>query len=244
MANSYFRFKQFEIQQKQTAMKVTTDACLFGAWASRMEQSHVGFKQILDIGAGTGLLSLMLAQQNQASIDAVEIDALAANEAKNNIEASPWPSQIRLLQGNILHNDLPISNSYDVVISNPPFYENDLRSPQAGKRIAHHADELPMAELLGRIYQLLKNDGRFYLLFPARREAELIESLATAQLGITEICRVRPSQQLPVFRIMVTGGHSNSISKQKAETELTIRVKENTYSDSFIDLLQPFYLYL
>ena len=128
MSNSYFQFKQFIIHQDRCAMKVTTDACLFGAWVAEEDKSEkIITKNVLDIGTGTGLLSLMYAQKNSlANIDAIEIDEDAYIQAKENVAASPFAERI-----NIIHDDIKrftFSKKYDCIISNPPFYEKEIRS--------------------------------------------------------------------------------------------------------------------
>src|SRR5215213_7485932 len=104
MPNSFFKFKQFTVHHDRCAMKVTTDACVFGAWSAE-EIRHLDPKQILDIGVGSGLLSLMIAQKNEAAIDAVEIDKEAAEQARENIQASPWKDHIHVTNENVLHLD-------------------------------------------------------------------------------------------------------------------------------------------
>ena len=132
MSNTYFQFKQFTIHQDKCAMKVCTDACMLGAWtAGKLGGS--GINNILDIGCGTGLLSLMLSQKINASIDAVEIDADAAKQAGENISASPWAANIRVIHTS-LQEFMP-KKKYDLIICNPPFYENDLRSEHENKNV-------------------------------------------------------------------------------------------------------------
>ena len=124
MANPYFSFKQFTVRHDRCAMKVTTDSCLFGAWMARELQQLSGIQDIWDIGTGSGLLSLMVAQKNNVVIDAIEIDPAAAAQASENSSASPWSENIR-----IIHEDVRTADpgkKYDVIISNPPFYEREL----------------------------------------------------------------------------------------------------------------------
>src|SRR5262245_58656662 len=142
MPNSYFQFKQFVIHQEHCAMKVTTDGCLFGAWvaASKAGNAAAG-KHVLDIGTGTGLLSLMYAQKHpHAQIDAIEIDEAAAQQAADNFAASPWQKRLQLIHSDI--KDYRPSHPYDTIISNPPFYENQLSSGNAKKNMAHHSSSI------------------------------------------------------------------------------------------------------
>ncbi len=127
MANSYFQFKQFTVHQDRCAMKVTTDSCLFGSWiADKIEKEDSAISNCLDIGTGTGLLSLMVAQKNAGiKIEAIEIDNDASSQAKENIASSPFSENI-----NVIHADVKeyvLENKYDIIISNPPFYEKELK---------------------------------------------------------------------------------------------------------------------
>ncbi|MFN4315833.1 MAG: tRNA1(Val) (adenine(37)-N6)-methyltransferase [Chitinophagaceae bacterium] len=244
MANNYFRFKQFEVYQHASAMKVTTDACLFGAWAARLESSFVEKKRMLDVGAGTGLLTLMMAQQNNAIIDAVEIESGAAAEAKANFARSPWPDRLNLLEGNILDTLPGLNVNYHVVFSNPPFYEHDLASPGESRRMAHHESGLQLQPLVARMDELLNAEGRYYLLFSAKRESALLTELATAGLAITQIARVRPTSSSAFSRVMVAGRRARPGQSSPTESELLIHTEEKKYSADFISLLHPYYLYL
>ncbi len=185
MANSYFQFKQFIIQQDHCAMKVTTDACFFGAWCAReIKNEKPANINLLDIGTGTGLLSLMVAQENTTLIDAIEIDKEAAMQAKKNVADSPWAERINLFNENIL--GLADNKKYDCIICNPPFYENELASSKKNKNIAHHSHKLKMQDVLIVIKQKLNADGKFFLLIPFKREAEIENMIYQQQLFINK----------------------------------------------------------
>ena len=160
MANPYFQFKQFTIHHDRFAMKVTTDSCFFGAWvAEEIKKEKRKIKNALDIGAGTGLLSLMIAQKNKIEIDAVEIDKDASQQAKENIEASPWKNQIHIFNEDIV--SFQPGKKYDCIISNPPFYENELASEKQKRNIAHHSEQLTISEVLRVIKNHLDEEGFF-----------------------------------------------------------------------------------
>ena len=133
--NTYFQFKQFTVHQECCAMKVSTDACLFGAWLAQRGIGH----RALDIGGGTGLLSLMLAQASTLYIDAIELEQDCFAQMKNNIQASPWAERICCLQGDVRH--FAFTNSYDFIFSNPPFYEKQLPSPNPSINAAMRMSE-------------------------------------------------------------------------------------------------------
>ncbi len=220
-------------------MKVTTDACLFGAWcANQIKNEKLKINSVLDIGTGTGLLSLMIAQKNNACIDAVEIDALTAEQAVANVASSPFKDQIKIINTDILDFD---QKGYDVIISNPPFYENELESPSKEKNRAHHGHKLVWEELFNIINKKLTDTGKFYLLLPYKRKDDLETLLVKEKLFANSIVLVSQSVQHSVFRIMLQG------SKQKTKTIIdTIAIcdEQKRYTVEFIDLLKEYYLYL
>ena len=164
MPNAYFRFKQFTIHQDGSVMKVCTDSCVLGAWSAM----HAGeCQRILDIGTGTALLSLMLAQKSSAPIDAIEWDPEACAQARENIRDSPWPTQIQIIQADARTYRSPLS--YDFIISNPPFFESDLWSPDDKKNLAKHGASLTLEALLGVIKTNLRPKGVFTILLPFHR---------------------------------------------------------------------------
>jgi len=141
MANPFFQFKQFIVYHDRCAMKVTTDSCVFGAWvAGDMAREERKITTALDIGSGTGLLSLMIAQKNDLDIDAVEIDKEASLQSQENIAASPWKDRIQVENEDA--RQFRGVSKYDCIVSNPPFYENELTSERKTKNIAHHSEEL------------------------------------------------------------------------------------------------------
>lgn len=241
MPNNYFRFKQFTIHQQRSAMKVTTDSCLFGAWlASELSKhSFPVSARLLDIGAGTGLLSLMVSQKNKVQIDAVEIDEEAAYQAAENIQSSPWSECIEVHHQNILH--FPLQKNYDIIISNPPFYENELASEHAQKNLAHHSAALSLAQVADSIAKGLKNEGVFFLLLPYKRLQESEQVLQEKGLFIQQRIIVCQSTRHSPFRIMLKGSKAADACN---ETELSICNDQQQYTEAFTALLKDYYLYL
>ena len=231
-------------------MKVTTDACLFGAWMAeevRSQESGVGSQQsitnyTLDIGGGTGLLSLMFAQKNpEAEIVAVEIDKDAEKQAKENISASPWKERIVVLEGDVKYHNFP--NKFDLIISNPPFYEKELRSESEKKNLAHHSENLTIEELLAIIKRYLNPDGFFFLLLPYKRNEEIKKLFKDQQLHISKMILVRQSVKHEYFRIFIKG----SLKREEKETEfdeLSIWDDNQQYTNEFVTLLKDYYLHL
>jgi tRNA1Val (adenine37-N6)-methyltransferase len=223
-------------------MKVTTDACLFGAWvATKIKKVKAGSKSFLDIGTGTGLLSLMIAQEdNQLSVDTIEIDADAYEQAKENISASGWQSRITIFNSDA--RDFSFTKKYNGIISNPPFYEYELTSEDAKKNTAHHSSELSFEELLKLVKNNLDPSGSFYLLMPFKREKEIKQLFETHELYISEEVLVRQSVKHDFFRIMVAGNMGKTNRPEKSE--LSIWNEHRVYTHEFIHLLKDYYLYL
>ena len=226
-------------------MKVTTDACLFGAWVAeevRSQESGVGSRQSLDIGIGTGLLSLMLAQKNQeALIVGVEIDEDAEKQAKENINASPWKDRIEVLEGDVKDYNFP--EKFDLIISNPPFYENEIRSATDSKNVAHHSENLTLKELLAIIKDNLSKTGSFFLLLPYKRNEEIKKLLKDNELSFSKILFVRQSVKHDYFRIFIKGS-LNAEEKETEFDELSIRDDKQQYTNEFVNLLKDYYLHL
>ena len=236
MSNNYFAFKQFTVWQSDCALKVCTDACLFGAWVAAHVKDDAP-SSILDIGTGTGLLSLLLAQKIPAAqIDAVEIDPAAAAQAAQNAAATPFTIQV--------HNT-DIKNyggkKYQHIISNPPFFENDLKSEHALKNQAMHSTTLTLHNLFTCVDDLLEPTGSFSVLLPFARVSE-VEALAGAHSFV--VMHKAVVQQTPnhaPFRVMYIFGKSGFINA----TETSIVIKENEqYTATFISYLKDYYLYL
>lgn len=245
MSNSYFRFKQFTIHQDKCAMKVTTDACLFGAWvADKIESGKLKVENVLDIGTGTGLLALMIAQKNRGRIECIEIDKLAVEQARDNADASPWKDRIHIKQGDVKSTTKTALEKFDVIVSNPPFYEREIRSASGNKNIAHHSEHLTLQELLEIIRNNLAANGTFYLLLPYKRNEEIKILFNDHQLQIAEIMFVRQSVTHDYFRIMLKGKINYNESEETEFNEMAITDGKQQYTHEFISLLKDYYLYL
>jgi len=234
MPNSFFRFKQFTIHQDKSAMKVCTDSCILGAWTA----NHLnGANRILDVGSGTGLLSLMLAQKSESHIDSIELDPDSAAQAQENILASPWSARIRLLQGNVLH--YPLTADYDFIICNPPFFESDLRSPLEKKNKAKHNETLTLDELIVVLRKRLNIAGNFSILLPQHR-SDYFEKLA-AENGFF-LCRKLIVRQTPAhqpFRSICLFGFQNPEGMNLKE--LIIKNENGKYTGEFTELMVDYY---
>jgi len=222
-------------------MKVTTDSCLFGAWvAAQISTQDPGGGSILDIGTGTGLLSLMLAQKTNPPITSVEIDKDAFLQASQNIDASPWKEKITIFHSDI--KDFKPTGSYDIIISNPPFYEKEWPSESSKRNTAHHSRELLVEDLLDIIAATLTPTGKFYLLLPYKREEEMIKLFEQKQITVLQKILVRQTVDHTYFRVMIEG--SLKTSADTITNELAIKNKNNEYTAEFTTLLKDYYLYI
>ena len=219
-------------------MKVCTDACVLGAYADVAEPTGAAVR-ILDIGTGTGLLALMAAQRNPlATIDAVEVDEAAYGQAVENVADSPFFERIRVWQGRV--QEYVPSLPYDRILTNPPFYTNHLRSPDAAVNRALHTDELPFADLLDAVKRLLKPDGQWWVLLPPY-ETDLFVKLA-APVGLMPFHRLhlRHNDRKPVFRIVT--GFAYGQQPVESTTLYIYEPGSTTYTSAFRALLRDFYL--
>lgn len=222
-------------------MKVTTDSCFFGAWAAReMQNEKSKIQKALDIGAGTGLLSLMVAQKNEIEIDAVEIDAEASQQAKENIEASPWKKRVHIFNEDILL--FQPDKKYECIISNPPFYENELTSEKQQKNIAHHSEQLTISQVIRTIKIYLKEEGLFFLMYPHKRKEQIERLLRQNDLYVINSVVLHQSVKHSPFRIIVRG--TNKKIKPENQVSISISNKGQQYTTEFINLLKDYYLYM
>jgi tRNA1Val (adenine37-N6)-methyltransferase len=221
-------------------MKVCTDACLFGAWAAtKIDSSKSIVENALDIGAGTGLLSLMLAQKSNALIDAVEIDDSAVWQTQENFENSPWKERLSIYKGPI--QKFTTTNTYDVIISNPPFFIQSLKSDVHQKNVAKHTEALSYRQLIENVLRLLKSDGKFYVLLPYQ-EFKTFETICNDRLQLIEKADIKQTAKHGFFRTM--GIFARAASKELSSEIIIIKDGDNKYTDQFQSLLIDYYLYL
>jgi tRNA1Val (adenine37-N6)-methyltransferase len=245
MPNDFFRFKQFTIHQHKSAMKVCTDACLFGAFVaeqlSRFVKSNANTQSnfnILDIGAGTGLLSLMLAQEINAHIDAVEMDDHAFEQAVENVNASPFYDKISVTHSTIQQFQPTIT--YDFIITNPPFFQNDLKSDNHKRNLALHSEALSLDELMQSTRRLLSPTGSFAVLLPFHRSGYFEELAIKQGYFLQQKVSVKQTEKHAPFRSILLYSPSPAETK---EQEIIIKEK-GEYSNTFVNLLSNYYLYL
>ncbi len=218
-------------------MKVCTDSCIFGAWfAGRI----AGKQSILDIGAGSGLLTLMLAQQNEALFHAIEIDPSAFGQLKQNVSASPRKDSITVVEGDA--TVYPFPQQYDFIITNPPFYDGDLKSDNKPINLARHDAGLTFERLINIIDHNLAPGGSFGILLPFHRTAAFEQIAVSAGFSLIEKMLLRQTPAHSFFRSILHFSKSGTLSPQAYE--LTIRNKDGKYTEDFELLMKAYYLAL
>jgi tRNA1Val (adenine37-N6)-methyltransferase len=237
MPNTYFQFKQFVVHQDRCAMKVCTDACVLGAWFA---EKVPPWSSVLDIGSGTGLLMLMLAQKLKGEIAGIELDPESLGQLRENIRQSPWKDRLKAYQGDI--RGFVFSEPFDFIIVNPPFFEGDLATASDSKNLARHSKALSLAELIKSIGINLKPSGSFGILLPYHR-MDYFEKLAAGHdFHLREMLLVRQSPRHDYFRAILHFGRSKENVVPSAE--LCIKNEEGEYSKEFAELMKDYYLYL
>ena len=237
MANSYFQFKQFTIHQDQCAMKVCTDACILGAWfPAKIPQ----YATVLDIGSGTGLLMMMLAQRSHAEIHGIEIDPAAYKQLQENTSQNAWSTRLKVFPGDARTYSFPLK--YDFIISNPPFFNNDLPSASETEQIAKHSTLLALDELIQVISNNLQPHGAFGILLPYHRWEYFNQLAIQNNFSLTEKLFVKQSPRHPFFRAILH--YTRNQDHFTPTFELTIQQEDRSYTPEFVELMKDYYLYL
>ncbi len=233
-----FQFKQFSVAQDRCAMKVGTDAVLLGAWSALDHMPNT----ILDIGSGTGILALIMAQRSTAElIDALEIDADAYEQCVHNFETSDWGDRLFCYHASLDEFVGEIENTYDLIISNPPFYTDHFKSRNEARNKARFEDALPFEELLTSVSKLLSVTGQLNVIIPFSEEINFISLAKNVDLYPIRILRVRGQEESPVKRSLI----SFTFQENKIEvSELTIEITRHHYTHDYINLTKDFYLKL
>jgi len=218
-------------------MKVCTDACILGAWFS---EKTPAYSSVLDIGSGTGLLMLMLAQKHKGEIQGIELDLPAFKQLKENIGQSRWRGGLKVFPGDIRQFNFP--HKFDFIITNPPFYERDLEADSHSKNLARHSKELTLAELLAAIDENLLAEGSFGILLPYHRVHYFEELAKCRHFHLRERLLVRQTPRHDLFRAVLH--FSRNKENFIPETELSIQDEQGRYTDEFVELMRDYYLKL
>ena len=235
MPNNYFQFKQFRVNQSGSAMKVCTDSCFFGAYINAPN-----FGSILDIGAGSGLLSLMLAQKSNAEITAVEIEHGSYLQAKENFINSPWAQRIQIINASIQDFAEISTQNFDLIISNPPFFQNSLKKENENENLALHNGSLSFGDLAKSIKKLLNKDGSCWILLPHHESKIFCEAMHGHQLFLDNSAKLFTKDGGNLLRVI---NCFTSVEKEKlVSKDFSIKNSSNEYSEEFKNVLKDFYL--
>ncbi len=231
-----FRFKQFIVHQDRCAMKVGTDGVLLGAWTSLAHQPQ----SILDIGAGTGLIALQMAQRSSAeTIDALELDEDAYEQCVENFETSPWGDRLFCYHAHFMEFVEEIDDTYDLIVCNPPFYKEDVSSGNSARDMARQSNSLPIPQLFEGVAQLLEKQGEFAIVLPYASFGHALEVAEEHGLHLNRTLKVKGTPKTPVKRILL----QFSRRKDAPESlELTVETERHQYTPEYVALTQPFYL--
>ena len=248
MSNEHFDFKQFSIKQDRCAMKVGTDGVLLGAFVHLPQQDKI---RVLDIGTGTGLIALMQAQRLAEKgvdfqIDALEIDPEAAQQAAENFAESPWGNRIHIIPLSLqtYAQDQEAEASYDLIVSNPPFYNATLKPEDEARATARHKDALPLSEIAQYAQQHLSTQGTLHLIYPTSYDPEVLMAATLATLHPITLCDVVTKKGKPCKRRMATFALSTHPTTDIERQHLTIRNEDNEYSEEYLRLVKAFYLFI
>ena len=227
-----FRFKQFFIEDSKCAMKVGTDGVLLGAWAPiAVSIQHSAFS-ILDVGTGSGLIARMLMQRcPEAEVEGIDIDEAAVEQAQEN-GVQAFCSSLQNWQG-----------AYDLIVSNPPYFQNSLKNPDAGRKAARHTDTLSYAELVKHSARLLKENGQLALILPAEAEAEIRQLAGAEGFFLTRVTRVYSKESKPARRVLLSFSRDIGITGYRyTEDSLVLEDEKGGRSLPYQNLCRDFYL--
>lgn len=236
MSNPYFKFKQFTVFHDKCGMKVGADGVTLGAWADVN-----GAETILDVGCGSGLIALMLAQRSDAKITAIDIDENCVLQSKKNIENSPWKNRISVKHISFQDFANSTTETYDLIVSNPPFFNNSLKNPSQARSVARHTDTLPHFDLVKNAIKLLNEKGKFCVILPITEGENFIKLAEKEGMFCGQKVTIFPNLVKPAKRLLL------EFRKEKTDckiSEITIEKERGIYTDEYRESVKNFYLKL
>lgn len=234
MPNPYFQFKQFTVYHDKCAMKVGTDGVLLGAWTP-VDNA----RRVLDVGTGTGLIALMIAQRSQACIVGIDIDEKAVEQARENVAASPWAERIDICRKDVMQMCEETDGVFDVIVSNPPYFVENVHCPDARRNAARHTGDLTFDRLLAAVERLLAADGCFSVVLPADAAETFVSLAAEKHLYPARKTLIHTTPDAVPKRVLLVFGRKICT----CETEhLVVELERHVYSPEYIGLTKEFYL--
>jgi tRNA1Val (adenine37-N6)-methyltransferase len=235
MSADKFEFKQFAVNQSKCAMKVGTDAVLLGAWVEIKDANN-----ILDIGTGTGVIAIMMAQKSKSEIIALDIDVAACEQSRENVKNSPWPNRVNIYNESLQNFASHYQSKFDLIVSNPPYFVDAYKSAEESRNHARHTDQLPFIDLITCAIKLLNENGRICIILPTKESLKFRELAAANHLYLTKITHVKTTQYKDEKRQLL---QFELINKKLMEETLVIEQEErHCYSKEYKELTKDFYL--
>ncbi len=229
-----FRFKQFKVEDDRSTMKVGTDAVLLGAWADAGSA-----KNMLEIGTGSGVIALMLAQRSETKIEAIDIDKNSIEQAHENFQNSPWANRLNAIDSSLKDFCKSSSEKFEVIVSNPPFFNNSLTSPKQKKTRSKHTGELSYEDLLHGIVHFLAPNGNVFLILPHTESKIFVKLAQQNHLYVNKELLIRPKKEKAANRVLMELSFRET---EKESTEIYLREPDNSFSKAYSDLCQDYYL--
>jgi tRNA1Val (adenine37-N6)-methyltransferase len=230
-----FRFKNFAVEDELSTMRIGTDAILLGSWINTVKA-----EKILDIGTGCGVIALMMAQKSHASVDAIDIDPESIGQARLNFRNSPWNDRLTAWHRSFSEHAENKAIKYDIILSNPPYFRNSLKSPEPRKNLARHHGSPGFAGLFEAVNILLSENGSFYIILPETNMKWVMELAMIHRLPVNHILKIKPKDDKKANRVMMK--FRRTTPENITVEELVIRHKDNTFTDQYKELTADFYL--
>ena len=231
-----FQFKQFRVEDDCSSMKVGTDAVLIGAW------TYVGnVENILEIGTGSGIISLMLVQRSDAKITAIDIDKNSVTQATRNFNKSPWSKRLKAFHFSLNNFKKGQSEKYDLIVSNPPFFIDSLKSPNKNKTLSKHTDTLSYSDLILGLVHFLSPQGRACIILPFTESKSFINHARIENLFLNKQLFIKPKKDKPANRVLMEFSFNKTSLE---ENEIYLREADNSFSVDYKNLCKDYYLNL